>query len=246
MRPIIAIPEPHTRRDYTEKALKQYTHAVELAGGQPLVVRLDQPNDEIARQATLASAIVLPGSPADLDPQKYGEFERDPHTAPSDPRRDNADELLLQDAFNLRKPILAICYGLQSLNVWRTGTLIQHLPSQPVEHQAKAKEGRAHALRVEPGTRLQDILAPELRSRGEPWVNSSHHQAVATPGDGLRIAARCPDDGVIEAVEGTASGHFVLGVQWHPERMVDDDAAARALFRALVGATRPVLLTPDY
>ncbi len=234
MRPRIAIPEPHRRRDYTSKALPQYARAIELAGGEPLVIPLDQSNEEIARQARLAGAVVLPGSPADVDPQKYGETERHPNTANADPWRDNADELLLQDAFNLRKPILAICYGLQSLNVWRTGTLVQHLASEPVDHQAKKKEARAHTVRLAPRSMLANIV----EKADELWVNSSHHQAVATPGDGLRIVARCPDDQVIEAVEGTTDVHFVLGVQWHPERMVETDAAALALFRALVEAAR--------
>ena len=72
----------------------------------------------------------------------------------------------------------------------------------------------------------------------EIGVNSSHHQAAATVGDALRVAARCPQDGVVEALEGTAPGHFVLAVQWHPERTYDDDAASRALFRAFLSAAR--------
>lgn len=233
MRPRIAIPEPHTRRDYTAKALPQYTHAIELAGGEPLVIPLEAPNEEIARLTTLASAFVLPGSPADVDPEKYG-ATRHPKTAAADPRRDNADELLLQDAFNVRKPILAICYGLQSLNVWRTGTLRQHLDTT-VKHAARESGGRAHLVRIEPQSRL---LADVLGGNPELYVNSSHHQAVETPGDGLRIAARCPNDGIVEALEGTMGDHFVLGVQWHPERVVDEDAAAQALFRAVVEAAR--------
>ncbi len=232
MRPRIAIPEPHTRRDYIAKALPRYTHAIAQAGGEPLIVPLSAPNEEIARLAALASALVLPGSPADVDPEKYG-AARHPRTAAPDPRRDNADELLLQDAFHLRKPILAVCYGLQSLNVWRTGTLLQHLETG-VKHAARESGGRAHLVRLEP----ESCLLAAVLGGGELYVNSSHHQAVATPGDGLRAAARCPADGIIEALEGTAGDHFVLGVQWHPERLVDDDAAAQALFRALVEAAQ--------
>ncbi len=233
MRPRIAIPEPHTRRDYTVKALPQYTHAIELAGGEPLVIPLQAPNEEIARLATLAAGFVLPGSPADVDPEKYG-AARHPKTAAADPRRDNADELLLQDAFNVRKPILAICYGLQSLNVWRTGTLRQHLDT-PVKHAARESGAHAHLVRLEPQSRL---LAEVLGAGPDLYVNSSHHQAVELPGDGLSIAARCPDDGIVEALEGATPDHFVLGVQWHPERMVDEDEAAQALFRAVVAAAQ--------
>ena len=227
MNPRIAIPEPHTRRDYTCKVLRQYERAIELAGGEPLIIPLDRPNEEIARLATLASAILLPGSPADVDPEKYG-AARGPRTAAADPQRDNADELLLQDAHNMRKPILAICYGLQSLNVWRTGTLVQHIPEGAIQHEAKAKGARAHTVRLEPGSSLSRILsglpsqADQGSSASDLWVNSSHHQAVDVPGDGLQVVARSPD-GIIEALEDTSGDQFVLGVQWHPERTVDED-----------------------
>jgi putative glutamine amidotransferase len=69
-------------------------------------------------------------------------------------------------------------------------------------------------------------------------VNSSHHQSAERVGDGLRIVARCPDDGIVEAVEGTSTDHFVIAVQWHPERSVDHDEASRAIFRALVAAAK--------
>jgi putative glutamine amidotransferase len=69
-------------------------------------------------------------------------------------------------------------------------------------------------------------------------VNSSHHQSAEAIGDGLRIVARCPDDGIVEALEGTAPDHFVLAVQWHPERSLDSDEASRAIFRAFIEASR--------
>jgi putative glutamine amidotransferase len=69
-------------------------------------------------------------------------------------------------------------------------------------------------------------------------VNSSHHQSAEAVGNGLRVVARCPDDGIIEALEGTGPDHFVLAVQWHPERSVDDDVASRAIFAALIAAAR--------
>jgi len=81
----------------------------------------------------------------------------------------------------------------------------------------------------------QIAVTPELKGIGIP-VNSSHHQAVERAGDGLRVVARCPDDNVIEAVEGTQPGHFVVGVQWHPERGIDDDAPSQALLNAFVRA----------
>ena len=95
----------------------------------------DRELHEIAKLVTHCEGVLLPGSPADVDPQKFG-AERHPKTAPSDAGRDNVDELLLQDAHNLHKPVLGICYGLQSLNVWRTGTLVQHIESAKVNHEA--------------------------------------------------------------------------------------------------------------
>src|SRR5262249_12020985 len=129
MKPRIAIPEPSSYdSEYSSRALPPYLHAIENSGGEPVVVNLALSPDEIARQITSCSAVLLPGSKADIDPQKYG-AEPNPKNAKADPLRDAADELLLQDAYNMRKPVFGICYGLQSLNVWRTGTLVQHIES---------------------------------------------------------------------------------------------------------------------
>jgi len=239
MKPRIAIPIPNsTRTDYVLRALPQYERAVRSAGGEPVVIDVRGTNTEIAQAVKACDGVLLPGSPADVDPEKYG-AQKHAKTAPADPLRDNADELLLQDAYNMRKPVFGICYGLQSLNVWRTGTLNQELP-EGVKHEAGRSVAQAHHVRIAPGSQLGTILrqAGALAEGGELVmpVNSSHHQAPKVVGDGLRLVAWCPDDGVKEAVEGTASDHFVLGVQWHPERTYDEDSASRALFRAFVEA----------
>ncbi len=239
MKPRIAIPVPNsTRTDYVLRALPQYEHAVREAGGEPVVIDVKGTNAEIAQAVKLCDGVLLPGSPADVDPEKYG-AQRHPKTAPADALRDNADELLLQDAYNMRKPVFAICYGLQSLNVWRTGTLDQELPAG-VKHEAGRTVAQAHGVQVSPGSNLGAILrdAGALPGGGQLVlpVNSSHHQAVDVLGDGLQLVAWCPEDKVKEAVEGTAPDHFVLGVQWHPERTFEDEAASRALFRAFVKA----------
>jgi putative glutamine amidotransferase len=182
--------------------------------------------------------VLLPGSPADVDPEKYG-AARHPDTAAADPFRDNTDELLLQDAYNMRKPVFGICYGLQSLNVWRTGTLDQVLP-KGVKHSAGSKVAQAHRVAVDPESKLAGILrdAGALPDSDEPMlpVNSSHRQAAQTVGDGLRLVAWSPEDGVKEAVEGTSPNHFVLGVQWHPERTYDSEPTSRAMFQAFIRA----------
>lgn len=238
-KPRIAIPIPNsTRPDYAARALPQYEHAVREAGGEPVIIAVNATPSEIAQAIKQCDAVLLPGSPADVDPEKYGE-ERHEKTAPADPFRDNTDELLLQDAYNMRKPVLGICYGLQSLNVWRTGTLDQDLP-EGVNHRAGKSVAEAHRVQIEPHSRLAAILR-EAGALPESaplvvTVNSSHHQAAASPGDGLRLVAWCPEDQVKEAVEGTSPEHFVLGVQWHPERDFDQSAVSRAIFEGFVRA----------
>ena len=207
-------------------------------GGEPVIIDVKATNAEIAQQVKTCDGVLLPGSPADVDPEKYGAV-RHPKTAAPDKLRDNTDELLLQDAYNMRKPIFGICYGLQSLNVWRTGSLEQDLATG-VNHDAERTVVRAHLARIDPQSKLAAILhsAGALPTETEPDVpvNSSHHQAVDIAGDGLRLAAWCPTDHVIEALEGTDDNHFVLCVQWHPERTYDVDAASRALFQAFTRA----------
>src|SRR6516225_2171501 len=229
MKPRIAIPEPCSYdAEYSARSLPPYVRAVEAAGGEPVVIPLGLPPEEMAKRITKCSAVLLPGSKADVDPQKFGQ-EAHPKTAAADPLRDAADELLLQDAYNLRKPIFGICYGLQSLNVWRTGSLVQHIESK-INHTAKGIE-HAHQVAVAP----ESLLAREVGSAPPGIaVNSSHHQAAEVVGDGLRVSARCPDDGIIEAVEGTLPDHYVLAVQWHPERSFQNDEHSRRLFEWFV------------
>jgi len=143
----------------------------------------------------------------------------------------------------MRKPVLGICYGLQILNVYRSGTLLQHIES-PVNHEAGRTVRIAHTVEIDARSKLAGIVyraQPDLASAGKLIipVNSSHHQSAEVIGDGLSIVARCPDDGIIEAVEGTAPDHFVLAVQWHPERSAEDDERSRAIFSALVEAVEP-------
>jgi len=241
MGPRIAIPMPHSSDpEYAERSLPQYERAIAMAGGEPVRIPLDQPPAEVMKLIERCDAVLLPGSKADVDPAKY-DARRDPQTAAADAGRDTVDELLLQDAYNMRKPILGICYGLQILNVYRTGTLIQHIES-PVKHDAGRKVAVAHNVEVEPGSRLARMVASTVEtSDGRKFlipVNSSHHQAADKAGDGLRVVARSTQDGVIEAMEGTSPDHFVLAVQLHPERSVDEDEPSRAIFRALVKAAR--------
>jgi putative glutamine amidotransferase len=234
----IAIPVPHsTDSEYAERAFPQYAHAVEMAGGEPVRIPLDQSPAHVMQLIGRSDAVLLPGSKADIDPTKY-DAPRDARTAPADPARDTVDDLLLRDAYTLRKPILGICYGLQILNVFRGGTLFQHIES-PVNHEAGREVRIAHTIDVDPGSKIGKIVTPDAKEKhASVAVNSSHHQSAKEIGDGLRVVARCPQDGIIEALEGTSRDHFVLAVQWHPERSVEDDEGSRAIFRALVDAAR--------
>ena len=236
MKPRIAIPEPCSYDlEYSGRALPPYLQAVEAAGGEPVLIPLKSSPEEIARSVASCAAILLPGSKADVDPQKYN-AEKHEKTAPADTLRDSADELLLQDAYNLRKPVFGICYGLQSLNVWRSGTLVQHIES-PVNHSPGTKVENAHQVVVAADSLLGNEIVRGQAGTTVP-VNSSHHQSADVVGDGLRAVAYSAEDNVIEAIEGTTPGHYVLAVQWHPERSFEQDPVSGNLFKTFIEAAR--------
>ncbi len=231
-KPRIAIPVPTSRDEaYNQRCWPEYAAAVEAVGGEAVRISLRLQPSEVAAHATECSAILLPGSPADVHAQKYGQ-EPLSTTAEPDFAREAVDELLLQDAFHLRKPVLGICFGLQMMNVWRGGTLVQHLG--PAHAAVRGEPPLEHDLRLEPeGCLVRGFFL----DRSGPRVNSSHHQAVDRPGDGLAIAAREQQDGVVEALEGTSPNvQFVLGVQWHPERSYTADELSLSIFTAFVAA----------
>ena len=231
----VAIPEPTSSDpEYNGRALPQYVDALTAAGAEAVVVPLNAPQERVARMLADVQAVLLPGSGFDIDPERYGEA-RTPECNEADAARAAADELLLQDAFNLRKPILAICQGVQALNVWRNGSLFQDLKTE-VDHSPGREVAEAHPVRVEKGSRLIALLVPNTRAEIE--VNSSHHQAIRVPGDNLRVVAVSPVDGVVEAVELDEPNHFVVGVQWHPERTYTQSEFSRAIFGAFVAEAR--------
>jgi putative glutamine amidotransferase len=217
-----------------------YIQAVRRAGAEPVEISLGLSLDDLKKLANSLDAIVLTGSPADVDPSRY-RAGRHSMTAEADRYREESDFALLDHAFTEHKPVLAICYGVQSLNVFLGGSLVQHVSSKDSSSEIKTdiphpmneqtdKEFR-HLIQIEPGTRLVQI-GQSLEAR----VNSSHHQAIKEPGRGLRVMAHAPD-GVIEAVEWTGDADWVTGVQWHPERMHDGEPLAGAMFRELMAAT---------
>jgi putative glutamine amidotransferase len=242
-RPRVGVPWRTVAEETANRRAKiePYLRAVELAGGDAVVISLTTPADELRLQAEKLDGFVLTGSPADLDPAHF-RAKRHPATADADPARERADFALLEHALEKHKPVLAICYGLQSLNVFLGGSLIQDIPSEiglKIRHSpgndeppggAAKPDDPVHGARFDVG-RVLDLF-------GEPQaeVNSSHHQSVLAPGRGLRIAAHAPD-GVVEAVEWIGDSNWIVGVQWHPERR-PGDALTRALFGGLLSAAR--------
>lgn len=244
--PRIAIPIPTSfDLDYNRRNWPAYAAAISAAGGEPVEVPLNLSPHDIATLAATCHAILLPGSPADVDAALYGQ-QRDPAAAPADPAREAVDRLLLEAAHRLRLPLLCICFGTQFLNVWRGGTLVQDLAPLPVNHSARAV-AVAHTALIDVGSLLATLVDPAEAAREGEFVrlgvNSSHHQALGIAGADLRVVARCPQDGVVEAVEAVfdpgaptapEAQHFVLGLQWHPERTAAVSATSRALFTRFV------------
>ena len=210
---------------YREAAdVEPYARAIESVGAEPLLQEA-RPGLKIGS----CSGLLLTGG-SDVDPWLYGEAPSR-ETEPPDPDRDTAEGALIDEALARDLPLLAICRGMQILNVHLGGSLIQHLPTAARHVRRTAdKSLSAHRVAIEPGTLLAGI------ARSEQWdVNSRHHQAVARIAPGLRLSARDPEDGTIEAVE-LPLRRFVLAVQWHPENQAPGDASQRSLFESFAAA----------
>src|SRR3569833_1499700 len=236
----IAIPEPSIDLEYNSVSLPAYIAALQSSGAVPVLVPLNETQERVAGLLASTWGVLLPGSRFDVDPERFGQL-RIPECGPADPYRTSVDELLLQDAFNLRKPVLAICHGLQTLNVWLNGTLIQDIPAvlrSSVNHNPGRDIVDAHPIAIQEGSILAQ-LALQNGGGASEQVNSSHHQAIAKLGDRLRVSALSPQEGVVEAVEGNPSDLFVLGVQWHPERTFFDKQFSRESFGSFVRAAEP-------
>lgn len=238
-RPRIGVPY----RTYNEEVkgmrgkYEKYLRAIEQASGIPVEISLALPSNELEALAGTLDAIVLPGSPADVNPALYG-AARHPESAAADADLERTDKALLEHAFAEAKPVLAICYGMQILNVFLGGSLIQDIPSElrtAIQHTwdgaSKGAPEPFHAVRFGSDSRIAKTFGAL-----EVQVNSSHHQSIREPGRDLRIVGRAPD-GVVETVEWTGDSNWVTGVQWHPERMAGD-ALAQTLFRELIAAAR--------
>ena len=223
--------------------MRSYIEAVKRAGARAVLLSL-------AHLATLEAEIqdldgfVLPGSPSDVNPSEYGAANRG-LSEPADLAREGTDRAILSHAFNVQKPVLAICYGCQLLNVYLGGTLIQDIHSEkgtPLAHRRKdvspeLTEDPLHEVRFTPESQLA-----KMAESTDGVVNSSHHQSIDKPGRQLRITGQAPD-GIVESVEWTGDANWVIGVQWHPERM-QGDALADRLFSDLISAALGTRKTP--
>jgi putative glutamine amidotransferase len=204
-----------------------YANAVEAAALEPALVEADGP----VSAADYGGVLLMGG--ADVNPALYGETPGPETEAPEDDR-DQIEGRLIDECLERDLPLLAICRGHQLLNVHMGGTLVQHLPSVARHRRKEGNPGApAHEVDIAPGTKLASIAGTTDR-----WnVTSRHHQGVARVGAGLRVSARDPEDGMVEALE-LPSRRFVLSVQWHPEDQVPGDAEQMKLFRAFAAAVK--------
>ena len=232
------LPLPEGDPPQSEMALGiVYARAVEEAGGLPVVL---PPLEQAAIPALVdrLAGICLSGGP-DLDPAAY-EADPDPHLGPVEPDLDAFELAVARRADELGIPMLGICRGCQAMNVARGGTLHQHLPDVTALDHLQDHEPfvPAHPVVVAPGSLLHRVAG----ATGLP-VNSFHHQAAATIGDGLAVCAQAPD-GTVEALWDPAA-RFCVGVQWHAELLTHDPRHAAlldGLVHAARGATRRLAL----
>jgi len=234
--PLIGVSTSITIGSSPERAYvnSTYLHAVQQAGGVPVVLPPQLSEASLARLARGLDGLLLTGG-GDIDPARFGEA---PHPTLYDvaPSRDSLETAAIQAAMDRRLPILAICRGAQVLNVALGGSLFQDVGTEPgteIRHsQQEPRDQPSHKVKVAPGSLLAETLGAD-----EVEVNSMHHQAVKAVGAGLAAVAWAPDQ-IVEGLELTDRSRFVLGVQWHPEELVGHSEPARRLFAALVRSAR--------
>jgi putative glutamine amidotransferase len=210
---------------------RDYSEATEHFGAIPVYLPLIPKKEYVVEMLEVLDGIILPGSDSDIDPLIYGE-EPLPKLGQVVPEKDETDLLILTEAEKLKLPILAICFGMQILNVARGGTLFQDIESQ-IENCLKHEQGKpirrnSHSLEV----KGKNILS-RLITKADVKVNTSHHQAIKSIGNNL-IANAWAKDGVIECIEDRREDRFVLGVQWHPELSWKFDNLSKNIFRTFV------------
>ena len=216
---------------------QRYYEAVATAGGAPVLIPLLEHEDALRATYEACAGILIPGG-VDMDPATYGEA---PHEKLGriDHERDRVELQLTRWCIEDKKPLLGLCRGLQVINVAQGGTLFQDLDAQlegAIRHDyfptyGFERDHLSHNVAVEPSSRLHSLV-----SLDQLPVNSMHHQGVKQLGKGLVACARA-SDGLVEAIEST-NGHWMVGVQWHPEVFENTDPHTQSLFRGFVDAAR--------
>lgn len=210
-----------------------YTDALAAAGLVPLILPPIDPSVAIASLTDVAGLVLTGGE--DIAPSVFGQ-EAHPATGEPHLRRDAYELALARTAHERRIPTLAICRGMQVMNVALGGTLIQDIPTQrpsPVNHDPKRRADRVHRVTVDPDSTLARIVCST-----SIYTNSSHHQAVDRVGRGLAVTAKS-DDGIVEAFEPTDRAWWMIGVQWHPEELTaTSEDWDRRLFDSFADAVR--------
>ncbi len=212
-----------------------YVNAILRAGGIPLILPPVIRSADVSDVVDSLDGLLLTGG-EDIDPARFGEAPH-PKLGTVDPERDRFELAILQEAQRRSMPVLAICRGIQVVNVALGGTLWQDIPSQRpggLVHAARTpRDARAHPVELVPGSRAAQALAA---TRIE--INSFHHQSIKDLAPGLSITGVAPD-GEIESVEGPPDGPWLLAVQWHPEEFHHHEAAPdHGLFAAFLTAIR--------
>jgi putative glutamine amidotransferase len=211
-----------------------YADAVFRAGGLPMVLPLATDPGMIDAFLDRISGLVVTGGAFDVPPEAYGEAPRE-GLGTLKPARTHFETALLQAALRRNMPVLGVCGGMQLLNVVLGGTLLQDiqrdLPDARNHEQSHDRGQPSHPVEVRDGT----VLA-ELVGRGQLMVNSTHHQAVSRLGEGLVASAVAPD-GVVEAIE-SGNGTFAVGVQWHPELLLQSMPLQLGVYRGLITRAR--------
>jgi len=220
--------------------MDDYVQSVERAGGR---VRVLDVGESPRRVVGEIQGLLLTGG-GDVDPVFYGE-DRHPTLDDAEPGRDEFEIDLARRAVSADLPLLAICRGAQVLNVAGGGSLVQDIPSfhsAALAHSvAEPRDGRAHEVRIDPGSRLARALGSEVDAAGTCRVNTRHHQSIARPGRGFVATARAPD-GIVEAIEKPGAA-WCVGVQWHPENFCAT-GGFRELFESFVSAARERMPPP--
>lgn len=234
-RPLIGVTMRHELETERFYLARDYSEALEAAGGVPVHVALIPRAAYIKSVLEELDGVLLPGSASDVDPLRYGR-EPHPRLGSVHPLKDATDLMVLEEVERRRLPLLAICFGLQVWNVARGGTLIQDIPAQlpeAIKHEQGApRMRRSHRVQLLAGSAIAQLSESESL-----LVNSHHHQAIETVGGDLRATAWTAD-GLIEAVEDTREERWGVGVQWHPEVGWLEDPFARQLFTTFVNVAR--------